>query len=203
LTAYEDDIAVGSNSVEDRLQDLEAMLHKTLSHNLRLKLRKCTFGELEIEMLRHRVRHGEIRPFDPHVDSIRRKNEPHNVTELLRFLGVLNVFGNHIGNLADKSLPLYAVLKATAWNRQKRRKSDKVYVPYWGNRWRAEQRKAFENLKDETASPEFLVPPRVGARRRLVTDASQYGLGSCCCTMRLAGVGCRSDLPAGSSKEVR
>jgi hypothetical protein len=91
------------------------------------------------------------------------------LTELLRVLDVINFFGNHIGRLADKARPLYADLEGTAWNRKNRRKSDKVHVPDWGNRYGAEQRKAFENLKDEMASPEFLVPPRAGARRRLVT----------------------------------
>jgi hypothetical protein len=42
-------------------------------------------------MLGHLVRHGEIRPSDPHVDSIRQFNVPQNVTEILRFLGVINI----------------------------------------------------------------------------------------------------------------
>jgi hypothetical protein len=42
----------------------------------------------------------------------------------------------------------------------------------------AEQKSSFSVLKDIMSAPEFLVPPRAGMRRKLVTDASKYGLGT-------------------------
>jgi RNase H-like domain found in reverse transcriptase len=63
------------------------------------------------------------------------------------------------------------------WNKKKQRKGRKVRVADWDIRWGSEQRQAFLELKDVLASPDFLAPPRDGAERTLVTDASQYGLG--------------------------
>jgi Reverse transcriptase (RNA-dependent DNA polymerase) len=110
LTAYQDDLSVGSMSVEEHLADLEGTLARTLKHNLRFKLEKCKFGCREVEILGHKVQHGEIRPYDPHVQAIQIFREPSNVAELLRFLGLVKFFGNHVDHLADKACPLYAVL---------------------------------------------------------------------------------------------
>jgi RNase H-like domain found in reverse transcriptase/Reverse transcriptase (RNA-dependent DNA polymerase) len=177
LTAYQDDLSVGSMSVEEHLADLEATLARTLEHNLRFKLEICKFGCREVEILGHKVQHGEIRPSDPHVQAIQNFPEPSNVTELLRFLGLVNFFGNYVGHLADKACPLYAVLNGPCWNKKKQRKGYKVRTADWDIRWGSEQRQAFLELKDVLASPEFSAPPRDGAERKLVTDASQYGLG--------------------------
>jgi hypothetical protein len=40
------------------------------------------------------------------------------------------------------------------------------------------QKHAFEDLREEMASPEFIVPYRAGSRKRLVTDASSVECGS-------------------------
>jgi RNase H-like domain found in reverse transcriptase/Reverse transcriptase (RNA-dependent DNA polymerase) len=177
FAAYDDDLSVGSMSVEEHLADLEATLARTLEDNQRFKLEKCKFGCREVEILGHKVQHGEIRPSDPHVQAIQNFREPSNVTELLRFLGLVNIFGNHVDHLADKASPLYAVLNGTCWNEKKQRKGHKVRIADWDIRWGSEQRQAFLELKDVLASPDFLAPPRDGAERKLVTDPSQYGLG--------------------------
>jgi hypothetical protein len=49
LTAYQDDLSVGSMPVEEHLADLEATLARTLEQNLRFKLEKCKFGCREVE----------------------------------------------------------------------------------------------------------------------------------------------------------
>jgi RNase H-like domain found in reverse transcriptase len=97
------------------------------------------------------------------------------VTELLRFLGCVQFFANHIDHCADKAAPLYEVLVGTAWNKKKGKKL--VFtLPDWHERWGSEQISSFAVLKDIMSAPDFLVPPRAGVRRKLVTDASKYGL---------------------------
>jgi Reverse transcriptase (RNA-dependent DNA polymerase) len=70
LTVYQDDLSVGSMSVDEHLADLEATLARTLEHNLRFKLEECKFGCRGVEILGHKVQHGEIRHSDPHVQAI-------------------------------------------------------------------------------------------------------------------------------------
>jgi Reverse transcriptase (RNA-dependent DNA polymerase) len=189
LTAYQDDLSVGSMSVEEHLADLKATLARTLEHNLRFKLEKCKFGCREVEILGHKVQRGEIRPSDPHVQAIQNFREPSNVTELLRFLGLVDFFGNHVDQLADKACPLYAVLNGTCWNKKKQRKGHKVRIADWDIRWGSVQRQAFLELKDVLASPDLLAPPRDGAESWSQTRASM-GVSSYCRT-RLREGSCR------------
>jgi hypothetical protein len=56
--------------------------------------------------------------------------EPKNGTDLLRFLGVLNCFGEFIEERVTRMAPLYDVLTGTGWNK-KRKKRDRVNIPDW------------------------------------------------------------------------
>jgi Reverse transcriptase (RNA-dependent DNA polymerase) len=133
LATYQDDISVGSMTIHDHLADLEATLQRTLAHNLRFKLSKCKFGRQEVEILGHSVRRGKIMPSDTHIGGYRNFVDPTNVTELLRFLGCVQFFANHIDHCADKAAPLYEVLVGTAWNKKKGKKSVLV-LPDWHER---------------------------------------------------------------------
>jgi RNase H-like domain found in reverse transcriptase len=116
-------------------------------------------------------------PSETHIGGFRNFAEPTNLTELQRFLGCVQFFANHIDHCADKAAPLYEVLVDTAWNKKKSKKLV-LPLPDWHERWGSEQISSFAVLKDIMSSPEFLVPPRAGVRRKLVTDASKYGLGA-------------------------
>jgi RNase H-like domain found in reverse transcriptase/Reverse transcriptase (RNA-dependent DNA polymerase) len=175
--AYQDDISVGSMTISDNLVDLEATLLRTLDHNLRFKLSKCKLGRQDVEILGHTVRRGKIMPSDTNIGGFRNFAGPTNVMELLRFLGCVQFFANHIDNCADKAAPLYEFLVGTAWNKRKGKKVVLTF-PDWHERWGAEQKSSFSVLKDVMYAPEFLVPPRAGMRRKLVTDASKYDLGT-------------------------
>jgi RNase H-like domain found in reverse transcriptase/Reverse transcriptase (RNA-dependent DNA polymerase) len=177
LVAYQDDISVGSMTISDYLADLGATLLRTLDHNLRFKLSKCKFGGQEVEILGHAVRHGKTMSSDTHIGGFRDFAEPTNVTKLLRFLGCVQFFANHIDPCADKADPLCKVLVSTAWNKRKGKKVV-LTLPDWCEWWDAEQKLSFSVMKDIMSAPEFLVPPRAGMRRKLVTDASKYGLGT-------------------------
>jgi hypothetical protein len=100
--------------------DVRSVMERARDANLILKLAKCTFGETEVELLGHKVRFEEVRPNDRQRDFLQRFEEPINVKELLRFLGLLQFFGTHVDHLAELAAPLYAVLEGTQWNKLKR-----------------------------------------------------------------------------------
>jgi hypothetical protein len=87
-----------------------------------LKLAKYTFGKTEVELLGRKVRFGEVRPNDRHRDCLQSFEEPNYVTELLRFLRLLQFFGAYVDHLAELAAPLYAVLEGTQWNKRKRKR---------------------------------------------------------------------------------
>jgi RNase H-like domain found in reverse transcriptase/Integrase zinc binding domain len=142
-----------------------------------LKLAKFTFGKTEVKLLGQKVRFGEVRPNDRHRDCLQRFEEPTNVTELLRFLGLLQFFGAHVDHLAELAAPLHAVLEGTQWSERKR-KREIIRLADWEQRSVQAQKELFEKLRDVLADPLFLVSARANAKKRLCTDASKHGLGA-------------------------
>lgn len=47
----------------------------------------------------------------------------------------------------------------------------------WDVRWGEAQRQAWKEIKNVLSAPEFLVPPRRGFPKRMLTDSSGYGIG--------------------------
>jgi Reverse transcriptase (RNA-dependent DNA polymerase) len=122
VQAYLDDLAVGSDTSKQHVVDVRRVLERTRDDILRLKLAKCTFGETEVELLVHKVWFGEERPNDRHRDCLQHFEKPTNVTELLRFLCLLQFFEAHVNHLAELAAPLYAVLEETQWHKRKRKR---------------------------------------------------------------------------------
>jgi hypothetical protein len=157
--------------------DVRRVLKRTRDSNLRLKLAKCTFGKTEVELFGLKVRFGEVKPNDRHRYFLQRFEEPTNVTELLRFLVLLQLFGAHVDRLAEPVAPLYAVLEGTQWNKRKR-KREIIILADWKQRWGQAQMESFEKLRNVIEDTLFLVPARANAKKRLCSDASKYGLGA-------------------------
>lgn len=147
--------------------------------NIRIKLRKCSFGTLSMEGLGYRIEQGKIEPMDSHKEAMKNYRTPTNGTELLSFLGVVQFFSDHVSHCADRIAPLYEMLVGTGWNKKKP-KSQKIHIEGWEKKWgpAQEEEEAFNDVKNELASPEFLVPAVGGRPKRLVTDASGIGYGA-------------------------
>jgi Reverse transcriptase (RNA-dependent DNA polymerase) len=118
MAAYSDDLAVGSDSAAEHLVDLEAVLKGTRGAELKLNLAKCLFGKRSVELLGHRVSHGLVRPSDDHTAVFANFKELLNASELLRFVGLVIFFGEHVESAAYRLAPLYEVLEGTGWNRK-------------------------------------------------------------------------------------
>ncbi len=85
-------------------------------------------------------------------------------------------FSDFVDHFADTAKPLYNVLKGTGFSK-KRRRGQKLIILDWDQRWATDQRKAWSALKDALSDPEVLAAPRRGAEKKVMTDASSYGLG--------------------------
>jgi hypothetical protein len=71
LQAYLDDLAVGSDTQKQHVEDVREALERTRQVNLRLKLAKCAFGKQEVEILGYKVSHGRVEPNDQHRECLR------------------------------------------------------------------------------------------------------------------------------------
>ncbi|GBM38334.1 Transposon Ty3-I Gag-Pol polyprotein [Araneus ventricosus] len=73
---------------------------------------KCQFRKKSIKFLGHIISADGICPDHTKTEAIKKMLQPTNITELKRFLGMVNFFKKIVPNLADIAEPLHTMLKA-------------------------------------------------------------------------------------------
>ena len=96
-----DDILVFGDTYEQHDQRLEAVLKRIEDNCVTLNIEKCEFAKEKIQFL-------EADPSK--VEAITQMEAPTNISELLRFLGMVNQMGKYLPNLAQTSKPLRDLL---------------------------------------------------------------------------------------------
>src|SRR5437879_3463187 len=135
--------------------------------NLKLKRKKCSFGQTEIEFLGHILTEGEYKTSPRVTDAIRLFPAPNNKKETQRFVGMANYYRLFIEKIAwiAKSLTdLFRGKNATF-------------------EWTEDAQKAFEEIKRLLCLPDDQFRPRLaypirGKEFVVHTDASIIGLGA-------------------------
>lgn len=177
VSGFVDDISVGTATCREHLESLHNVLQRFRHSGLKLKLAKCHFGLRSVEILGHRVSSDGILPSAGHVEAIKNLKEPQNAKELLRFLGLANYFSDFIPDFTHRARPLYEMLGGYKM-KKKRYKSASVIIPDFSQRWDKQQREAWRNIKEVLSSPTVLISPDRYAEKKLLTDASGYGVGA-------------------------
>jgi RNase H-like domain found in reverse transcriptase/Reverse transcriptase (RNA-dependent DNA polymerase) len=175
--AYQDDVNIGTQTPKEHAKAMDEILQALASKRLRLKITKCSFGRRSIETLGFRVSQRAITPNDLHVMKLQEFPTPRCGQSLLRFLGVVAFFGRWVERFAERTAPLYEMLKYTGWNKKKKKRVP-IKAPDFAERWTQRQQVAFEDVRAALADPVHIVPPRTGARKRVVSDASNLGYGA-------------------------
>ncbi|UYV78064.1 K02A2.6-like [Cordylochernes scorpioides] len=136
-----DDIIVWGSNQQEHDGRLKQVLSKLKETGLTLNKEKC--------------------PDEKKIRAINEKPSPQNVTELKRFLGMINYLSRFIPSLAERAHPLYSLLS---------QKNDS----FWGDN----QVKAFETLKKALSSFPTLAMYNPSYKTFITTDASSFGLGA-------------------------
>ena len=158
---YIDDILVASESMEQHLEDLDAVF-KTLSANgLVIQRSKCVLGVPSLEFLGYLVNSTGITPLPDRVDAIRATTPPTTVKELQRFLGMVGYYRRFIPRAAEHLYFLFEALKG----------KPKTLT------WNQDTQRSFEATKEALAKAALLFHPRPGATLALTTDASDSAIG--------------------------
>ena len=95
VAAYMDDTLLTGETQEQHLQNLTAVLERLKTAGVRLKKRLFMAKE---EYLGHKVNELGIHPTADTIKGIQEAQQPHNVTELKSFLGLLSYYSNFLHN---------------------------------------------------------------------------------------------------------
>lgn len=165
---YVDDIILFSDNFENHLVDIDKILTKLESENLRLNPKKCEFAKREVKYLGFRVNKQGYYPDPKKTDALKKLNELKSQKEIKQFLGTVTFFASHIKRLWQKAEPLAALLRKD--------------VEF---KWGPEQQEAFDYLKNcLIKEPVVLHWPDFNQQFILHTDASTYGISGILSQMR-------------------
>lgn len=127
---------------------------------------KSKFVEKEVEYLGYTVDQEGIRPTCDRVKAITNFQKPYNISELRRYLGIINFYHRFIENAAAILAPLNQYLTGA-------KKRDKRPVE-----WTSQAEEAFNQSKERLTETTLLVHPRGNVKLLLRTDASNAAMGA-------------------------
>ena len=162
---YLDDILVASETLEEHVGDVEAVLSSLAKHNMRISLPKCEFFKPSLTFLGYEVSAQGIRPPSSRVAAISEFHLPETSTELRRFMGMINFFRAMIQNFANIAYPVTELLRHNPSSKS---------LP-----WTDASIASFSKLKQALANcPTFAFPSQTSTNYQLVTDSSSLVVGA-------------------------
>ena len=156
-----DDVLIYGKTKEEHDQRLKAVLEKLKEKEVTLNPQKCEFEKQSLKFLGHVLDNRGVRPDPDKMSAIREMQPPRNVSELRRFLGMINQLGKFSPNLARITQP------------PKRTAEKETVLDVERNTVIA-----FTEVKEELTKPVVLSLYDLNADTKIATDASSYGLGA-------------------------
>ena len=156
-----DDICITGSNDEEHRANVTQVVNKLEQAGYRCRLDKCEFYKDSVIYLGHKVSSEGISPVEDKVKTLKEAPYPENLSELVSFVGAINYYAKFIPNLSTIAEPLNRLRGSNV-------------------KWKfgAEQRKAFDTLKDVLSSDRVLVQYNPDLPIKVDSDASKSGLGA-------------------------
>ena len=161
--AYIDDLIIVSDTWEDHVKHVKAVLHMLKECNLKIHPEKSVFATDVVEYLGHNIigRYG-IAMNESKVEAIKSLPEPKNVPDLRSILGFLSYYRHFIPGFSALTAPMTKLLK-----------KEQPFV------WGIDQREAYAELRRLMTTPGLVLRPPDPKRQFILhTDWSNYGIGA-------------------------
>jgi len=111
LKVFVDNLNVHSESWEDHLRHLEAVLSKLREVNLKLNPGKCCFASRSITFLGHVVSHEGTRPDPSKITAVVHFLVLKTVTNVRSFLGLTGYYRNYVWAYSRLAIPLFELTR--------------------------------------------------------------------------------------------
>lgn len=161
VEVFIDDIIVSGRTMSEHNIRLEQLLKALGSAGLRVRERKCTFMQTEVEYLGHKIDGQGLHTLDKHTIAIKEAAAPQDRSELKSFLGLVTYYTKFVENAARILKPLYDLLKMGAkWS------------------WSKEADEAFNSIKSILSSKPVLDHYDPSVPIKLMVDASSFAIGA-------------------------
>lgn len=163
-SGYIDDILVASSNHMEHADHLRQLFNRFSQYGIQLNVEKCVLGVTSLDMLGHHIGQHGITPLQDRVESLQSFPTPQSITQLRRFLGILNYYRRFIPQCASIIAPMTNLLRGT---------SKKVVFP-------PEVTAAFTAAKTALANATMLFYPSSDPTAQLIltTDASNTSVGA-------------------------
>ena len=106
-----DDILIFSQSMEDHVRHLDAVLQRLSDHKLFAKASKCEIAQKTTEFVGHKVTPEGISPMDAKVKAINDWRELDSVSDVRSFLGMASFYRKFVPQFAKICGPLHELTK--------------------------------------------------------------------------------------------
>ena len=156
----DDVLVIGKNKAEHDTR-LMQVLERLESVRVTLNREKCAFRQSSVKFLGHLIGQDEVRADPEKTSAIHDMETPQSVSDLRRFLGMVNQLGKFSPQISELTQPLRELLSTKrAW--------------LWG----PEQEQAFGRVKEELLKPTTLALYNPQVELKISADASSFGLGA-------------------------
>ncbi len=161
LKVFVDDLNVHSETWDDHLRHLEAVLGKLRGVNLKLNPSKCCFAAKSITFLGHVVSKEGIQPDPRKVEAVLHFPTLKNVTSVISFLGLTGYYRKYIKGYSNLTGPLFELTR-----------KDVVFA------WNVNCEQAYQALKATLVGAPILTRPDFRRTFWLDVDWSPKGVGA-------------------------
>ena len=156
-----DDVLVFGSNREEHDTRLVAVLQRLGKAGATLNREKCVFYKTSVKFLGHVLDQDGIHADPEKTSAISNMEQPQSVTDLRRFMGLVNQLGKFSPRIAEISQPLRGLLSnKSAW--------------VWG----PDQERSFVEIKCELTKSTVLALYDPLAETNMSADASSFGLGA-------------------------